>query len=264
MPELPEVETIRRDLAKFVLHERILSVQVRDKRILKGLKPGILIGKEIVEVQRRGKAVIFCLKPNGYWVVQPKMTGQLIYGQDNEKSKLTFRLSNGAHLNYNDQRLFGKLTFVRELNEMDFLRTLGPEPLAEEFTGEWLAGRMKKRTTSIKAFLLNQNFVAGIGNIYASEILFRSGIKPQKQAGSLKMREIQTLHQQTIEVLAEAIKLRGTSMNTYLDASGQKGGFMKRIKVYGREHEPCPICQTPITRILQNGRSSFFCKRCQR
>jgi len=263
MPELPEVETIRRDLAKLILRKKILSVQVRDKRILKGLNTQQLTDRTISDIQRRGKAIIIAFKPLGFLVVQPKMTGQLVYGKENEKSKLTFNLSNAAYLNYNDQRLFGKLTFVRELNEMDFLRTLGPEPFDEQFTDEWLAGQIGKRKTSIKALLLNQNIIAGIGNIYASEILFYAGIRPQRPAYSLKKREIQTLHQKIIQVLSEAINLRGTSMNTYIDASGQKGGFMKRIRIYGRENEQCFVCRTPITRIVQNGRSSFFCRRCQ-
>lgn len=263
MPELPEVETIRQDLLKLVLHKKILSVKVRDKRILKGFNPYQLIGKKIIDLKRRGKAIIIVFRPRGYLVIQLKMTGQLIYGKENKDSKLAFRLSKGEYLNYNDHRLFGKLSFISELKESNFLKGLGPEPLGVQFTTDWLVRQLGKRRTSIKALLLNQNFIAGIGNIYASEILFHAGIKPQRPAYSLEKQEIQTLRQKIIEVLNEAIKLRGTSMNTYLDASGQKGGFISRLKVYHRENESCFACQRPITRLVQNGRSSFFCRRCQ-
>ncbi|HLF18980.1 MAG TPA: bifunctional DNA-formamidopyrimidine glycosylase/DNA-(apurinic or apyrimidinic site) lyase [Candidatus Omnitrophota bacterium] len=269
MPELPEVETIRLDLQKVLPGLRITDISVYDQRILKTNDQPTFIkeikDKTIQSVSRRGKMIVMPFKEGGYLLVHLKMTGQLIYGQrlKLKETKLVFGLSDGNHLNYNDQRLFGRLSFVQQLNDDAFLREIGPEPLEASFNEDWIKGQLKRRRIPIKTFLLNQNFIAGIGNIYASEILFDARINPTKAARRLTREEIASLRHSTVHVLKKAIKYRGTSMRNYRDSNGEKGRFINRIKVYNKEHESCPICHSEIKRIVQNGRSTFFCQRCQ-
>lgn len=273
MPELPEVETIKRDLAKTILGKRIEETVIFDKRVIKDLSNRNFIqqikGCEFKDIWRRGKAIVIAFDQQKYLVVQVKMTGQLIYQpQWNQESRLketkvAFRLSNGHYLLYNDQRLFGWLYLVGDLKTVPYLTTIGPEPLKDEFTTQWLYNALKKRKTPIKTLLMNQNFLAGIGNIYASEILFRAGIHPQKVSLKLNKKEIDALHLSIKDILEEAIRYRGTSIRNYRDVEGKKGKFMNRIRVYGREKESCYVCKEPIHRIVQCGRSTFFCKHCQ-
>ncbi len=267
MPELPEVETIKRDLAQRIIGQKIIGVEVRDTLVVRSPVPEefarCLLNQEITGVRRRAKAVIIQLQPGGFLVVQLGMTGQLIVGQKSVGARVIFRLSNGAHLSYNDQRRFGRLNFIDDLSELKYFQTAGVEPLEKEFSQGWLLEALKKKAAPIKSFLMNQHFIAGIGNIYASEILFRAKINPKKRADKLNKEQIKTLHQTTVDVLKEAIKYRGSSVNNYRDAGGQKGKFVNRIKVYGRENEGCFFCRAPIKRIVQAGRSTFFCQTCQ-
>ena len=181
-----------------------------------------------------------------------------------KETKIIFRLSNGQYLNYNDQRLFGWFFLVKDLDQVPYLNTIGPEPLEGDFSPEWLKESLKKRTSPIKPLLMNQHFVAGIGNIYASEILFKAHIHPKKRANRLTKKQIDLLHQCTIDVLNESIEARGTSMRNYRDSKGEKGSFMNRIKVYGKTNEPCPACKSKIKRIVQAQRSTFYCSQCQK
>ena len=273
MPELPEVETIKRDLEKKLIGQKILAVTVHDPRVIRNCSSAAFIknlkNKTFRDVSRRGKAIILSFTDPGYWIVQPMMTGQLILrprldASSHRFAKVTLRLSNGYDLNYNDQRLFGRLNFYRTLDNIEFFQSLGPEPFGGDFSLPWLKNALAQRSVPIKNLLMHQNFVAGIGNIYASEILFASGIKPTRPAKSLIKKEIEILHKKTIEILEEAIQCRGTSMNSYRDAGGQKGNFIDRIQVYGREGQPCFKCQKNVERLVQAGRSTFFCRRCQK
>lgn len=267
MPELPEVETIKKDLEKQLIGQKIINVQVNDPMVVRGLSQDEFVkrlsGKSISDIQRRGKAIIFNLEPEDFLIIQLVMTGQLIYGKRLENAKVTFELSSGGFLNYNDQRRFGRLNVVKNLNELKFLQTLGLEPLNKQFSLNWFQGDLKKHKTSIKSLLMNQNVIAGIGNIYASEILFRSKINPQRRACRLSGQQVKILHQAVIDVLKEAIRLRGSSVRNYRDARGRRGRFLNYIQVYGRENKKCVICERPIIRIIQSGRSTFFCRRCQ-
>ena len=273
MPELPEVETIKRDLEKKILNQNIVRVFIHDGRVIRNSSHRSFIknltGKTFAEISRRGKALIFKFRGSGYLVVQLMMTGQLIYStktpsNKNSPLKVSFHLSNNSYLNYNDQRLFGRLYFVQNLNEVKFFQAIGPDPLTADFDIHWLKEALARRKMPIKPLLMNQNFLAGIGNIYASEILFAAGIHPQRAAKTLNQKETHSLHAKIKEILNEAIRLRGTSMNNYRDASGQKGNYMNRIKVYGREGDPCLVCQSLVERFAQGGRSTFFCRRCQK
>lgn len=280
MPELPEVETIARDLRRKILGQRIQDIAVYDNRVIRqpaGQFVKSLKGRRLNKVSRRGKALILELDNGRYFVIQLIMTGQLIDStrpRQDKVTKVSLRLSSGRYLHYNDQRLFGRLQVVDTLEQIPYFCKLGPEPLADGpleaslakdgFSPSWLAKKLKGKKVPIKALLMDHTFVAGIGNIYASEILFQSRINPKRPAHRLKKEEVNKLHAATRKILTEAIRWRGTSINTYRDANGEKGWFIRRIKVYGRENEDCFRCKTPLSKILQRGRSTFFCPRCQR
>ncbi len=272
MPELPEVETIVRDLRKKICGLDIVSLKIHDGRVVRQSTEKEfsrkLIGQEIKNISRRGKAIIIELtEAKSYFVVQLMMTGQLIFSLDENPqrdTKVTFHLSNKTCLHYNDYRTFGRLLVVTNIDEMPYFKTLGPEPLEKHFTVTWLVQELQKKRTAIKPLLLNHGFVAGIGNIYASEILFASRIDPRRPALTLRKEEIYLLHRETRKVLREAIRFRGTSMNTYRDAKGEKGNFLNRIKVYGRENEECFSCRALLVKDFQSGRSTFYCPECQK
>lgn len=276
MPELPEVETIRRDLQTHVSGLTIRNVEVFDSRVIAGQTPESFIrrlrGKTMMAFDRRGKSLIITLKPRGFLVIQPKMSGYVIYhpslkraDQTAERSKLkaVFELSNKSALHYNDHRMFGKLYGVDDLSSVKHLNQLGPEPLAPEFTAAVLTTRLR-RTTPVKVALMNQELVAGIGNIYASEILFDAGIDPRRPSRSLAPSEIRRLHRSIPKILKQAIRMRGSSLRDYRDTSGQKGDFVRCIRVYNRAGESCLRCGHKIQSIVQAQRSTFFCGSCQK
>ncbi len=272
MPELPEVETVKRDLIQYLPGQCIDVVRILDARVIRGIPPKKfaeeLKGKTFKDISRRGKAIICKLDDGQHLIVQLMMTGQLVHAASLSKSplketKVIFELSNGSYLNYNDQRLFGRLSLIQKLEDFKHFAILGPEPFDASFNPKFIKESLKRRSVAVKSALMDHTFVAGIGNIYASEILFRSRINPRRRANRLKSDEIKCMHKMTLEVLDEAIRYRGSSMRNYRDGQGQKGQFNQRIKVYAREHEPCVCCHKPIIKIVQGGRSTFFCKNCQ-
>lgn len=269
MPELPEVETITRDLQTAINGLIVKDIEVFDSRVIKDLTPKVfrakLTNQKIQDIQRRAKAIIISFESGVHMVVQVRMTGQLIYGQQEilKETKVRFQLCNGEYLNYNDQRLFGWLIFAKDLKQVSYLTSVGPEPLLDEFNPHWLKKSLKKRVSPIKPLLMNQDFVAGIGNIYASEILFKAAVRPTRKANRLKNKEIESLYKATVDILTKAIEHRGCSMRNYRDSFGKKGSFMNYIKVYAREGDSCMICKNPIKKIVQAGRSTFYCQRCQ-
>jgi len=267
MPELPEVETIVRDLSKSLKRKTLVEVVVKDAFLLRQPARDFIRrirAQAVLKITRRGKAIIVHLGSGEFLVVQLMMTGQLIAnGQEDKHTRIKFVLSEGQYLLYNDQRRFGQLRVVAALDEIKHFNILGPEPFAKEFTPDFMRAAFKKTSRSIKTVLLDHTFVAGIGNIYACEILFRSLISPKREAKRISLLEAQTIHRYIVEVLKEAIKHRGSSMRNYRDGSGQKGRFSERIAVYARQGMPCPRCQRLIVRIVQAGRSTFYCGHCQ-
>ncbi len=271
MPELPEVETIVRGLRGKVLHRTIKEVRVYDPLVIRGQGPGEFIqklqGRRLENILRRGKAIIIKLDNRSYFVIQLMMTGQLILQdspQELKETRVRLRLCDDRYAHYNDHRRFGRLQVTENLKQIPYFRKLGPEPLGGGFSVEWLKKILREKRVSIKTLLMDSTFIAGIGNIYASEILFQSHIHPGRQACQLKKKEIENLHMATQAVLTQAIRLRGTSINTYRDAKGQKGLFAHHLQVYGREDEDCPRCGRVVVRIVQHGRSTFLCPQCQR
>ncbi|MDO8304025.1 MAG: bifunctional DNA-formamidopyrimidine glycosylase/DNA-(apurinic or apyrimidinic site) lyase, partial [Sedimentisphaerales bacterium] len=218
---------------------------------------------------RRGKAIVISLKPKGYLIIQPKMSGYLMFGKKASNLEITsatkavFRLSNDAVLHYNDHRMFGWLYYVEDLKAVKYFQNLGPEPLEKNFTVDLLKASLSRRVSPIKVVLMNQAVVAGIGNIYASEILFDVKIDPRRKATSLKAAEMKKLHASIQKTLRVAIEARGSSLRDYRDTSGQKGNFVQLIKVYNRAGKSCPRCKGVIQKIVQAQRSTFSCPHCQ-
>lgn len=263
MPELPEVETVARSIAPLV-GRRIVTAEFRCLRILRGGDPDrmaeALAGRKIAGVKRYGKFLVLPLTGGGYLTIHLGMTGRLLLGGPAGKhTHAIFTFDRGALL-FDDSRQFGCIEYSEEFPKR--VARLGPEPL-EISAAEFAAG-MKRRRTIVKALLLNQAFVRGIGNIYADEALFRAGIHPQTIAARLRKERAYKLHAAIREVLSEAIAAGGSSISDYVDAEGRKGFFQFQHRVYGREGEPCAACGSKIRRVLVAQRSSHFCPRCQK
>ena len=261
MPELPEVETVARGLRRTIVGRRILSVRlgktdfIDDPAALELHLPG----RQIEAVERYGKFIAMRLD-RGYLVVHLGMTGKQL--NDAPLTKWThaiFTLDEGT-LHYDDQRQFGRIEYGAELPER--VAALGPEPL--EISLADFTKRVKSRKAPIKAVLLNQAVVRGVGNIYADEALFRAGVHPKQVAGSLSKPRIERIYNAMREVLAEAIESRGSSVSNYVDAEGRKGSFQLAHRVYRRTGKPCVKCGTEIKRTLIAQRGTHFCPKCQR
>lgn len=266
MPELPEVETIKRDLEKIILGKKITEVLVHQPVVIREptvakFKQGIE-GQVVRNIFRRAKVLILELSNGKSIVIHLKMTGQLVYPGGGNKSRVAFKFFNGQIMDFNDQRLFAQLRLLDDWKSWEFIKELGPEPLdltLIEF--KTMIGSKKSR---IKPLLMDQTFISGIGNIYAAEILFRAKINPARKANSLTDKEKDSLLGQIKKVLQGAIKSGGSSVDAYVRLSGEKGDFLRQHQVYDRTAQPCFICQTPIKKIVLAGRGTFFCPKCQK
>ena len=263
MPELPEVETVTRSIAPLV-GRQIVSAEFRTTRVLRGGDPDRMAarvqGRRIEAVKRYGKFILLSIEGGGYLMVHLGMTGRLLLGGPPGKhTHAIFTLDQGELL-YDDSRQFGCVEFSEEFPPR--VARLGPEPLEVPF--EDFASGLKRRKTRIKALLLNQVFLRGLGNIYADEALFRAGIHPLAIASRIRGERARRLFDSIVEVLSEAIAAGGSSISDYVDAQGRKGFFQLSHRVYQRTGEPCVNCQTPIRRLLVAQRSSHFCPRCQK
>ena len=266
MPELPEVETIKRDLEKVIVGKKITEVCVHHPAVVR--QPSVeeftkgIEGAVIKNILRRAKVLILELSNGRSLVVHLKMTGQLVYPGSGVKSRVSFHLSDGKNLDFNDQRLFGELRLLDDWRSLKFIQGLGPEPfdISETQFKEMLA----KKKTKIKPLLMDQSFISGIGNLYAAESLFRGRIHPERPANSLLDKEKELLFQEIKATLKEAIQSGGSSIDDYVRLSGEQGSYVKYHKVYGREGKPCLVCKSSIKRIVLGGRGTFFCPGCQR
>ncbi len=274
MPELPEVETIRRSLEQKLKGKTFVGVEVLMDKMLKGVTPDKageeITGKKITSIERRGKYLIIRLSGGKSMVIHLRMTGQLVHcPSEKEKAKHThivFQFNDKSQLRFVDQRQFGKVQLVAddELDSLSGLKDLGIEPLSAGFTRELFKKELRNRRTKIKPLLLDQTFIAGIGNIYADEALFRARINPERVAATLSPREVSLLYKAIKDVLLEGIENKGTSIRDYIDGEGNRGSNQDNLRVYGREGEPCPRCGKPIERKVIGGRSSHFCHKCQK
>jgi formamidopyrimidine-DNA glycosylase len=269
VPELPEVETVRRSLERLIAAQCIREVTVREARLRKTIAPSFaaaLAGRTIQQVGRRGKYLYLELDNGLIWLVHLGMTGQLIVCDSREPLRthdhIVIDLSDNRCLRYNDTRRFG-LMAVGTADEIEALIALGVEPLSVKFSTPYLWDKVQRTQRTIKDVIMDQRVVAGVGNIYASELLFRAKVQPSRNAATLQLRETEQIVKATKAVLQEAIKHKGSSISDYLDGEGQPGSFQKRFRVYDREGKPCRSCATPIQRATRGGRSSFFCPTCQ-
>jgi formamidopyrimidine-DNA glycosylase len=293
VPELPEVETIRRQLEPAVVGRRIESVRVLDERWTQPASPraveGALTGRRIEGVERRGKYLVLPLDDGRALVMHLRMTGNLLLREpDEERVRVLERerlgaprlyesstdlrhlraelaLDDGSRLLFTDLRRFGHAV-VLEPAEIEgyFATRLGIEPLSGDLTPEALAELAAGRNAPLKSFLLTQTRVAGIGNIYADEALHRAALHPLSPAGSLRIEDCERLARGIVEALEAGLRLGGASMDDYLDARGERGAMQDEFLVHTREGEPCPRCGEPIRRIVVGGRSTYYCAACQR
>ncbi len=266
MPELPEVETIKRDLEKVILGKKITEVCVHNPTIIR--EPSVdkfkkgLTGVIIKNILRKGKVLILELSNGKSLVIHLRMTGQLVYPGDAKKSRVSFHFSDGKTLDFNDQRLFAELRLLDDWRSLKFIQGLGPEPF--DLNVDKFKVMLSGKKTKIKPLLMDQAFISGIGNLYAAECLFRAKIDPQRPANSLTDKEKEALFKKIKEVLSEAIHYGGSSVDNYVRVSGKKGSYVAYHKVYGREGKPCLVCKAPIKRINLGGRGTYFCPRCQK
>jgi formamidopyrimidine-DNA glycosylase len=275
MPELPEVETVRRGLLKRLPGKTITGVRVLRAESIACPDPAQFArqikGKTFGDVWRRGKYVIFELNRGAKLVAHLRMSGRLLVGKKlavrQEHVRVRLQLDNGEELVFEDMRVFGRLWYVPQSRQVEeivpALAELGPEPL-ENLSAAYMQAQLATRKQPIKSALLDQTLIAGIGNIYADESLHLSGINPSKPSRELNYRELTLLCKNIKQVLRRAIELRGSSLRNYTDSAGVNGGYQNRAHVYGREGEPCHNCGTRIERVKLSGRSSHFCPTCQK
>ncbi len=284
MPELPEVETIRRDLERVLLGKDITDVSIRNKRLVRGDQVTFLahtIGNQFSRIARRGKLLQFHLAHSDQVLhVHLKMTGQLICqvaggfiagghpsakieALPNAYTHVIFTFEDGTVLYFNDVRTFGYVALMSPQEHAQALSKFGPEPFDESLTPAAFQQALSGKRT-VKAVLLDQSVIAGIGNIYADEICFRALVLPQRRVDTLSREEKKRLYNAMRSIMKLAVEKRGTTFSNFVDAAGKKGGYMEYLKVYGRKGERCIRCgSTPITKIVVAGRGTHFCALCQ-
>jgi formamidopyrimidine-DNA glycosylase len=273
MPELPEVQTVLTTLQPRLLGRRIEQVEVFLEKIIKSPHPQefvtLLRGRSITGLGRRGKYLLLELDGSRLLVVHLRMTGRLVYSSpDTPREKhthLVFHLNNGDELRFQDMRQFGTMSLMRIESFEAFCsqKDLGPDALDPALTRDLFEKRFQGRRGQIKKLLLDQSPVAGIGNIYANEILWRARIHPERTTASLTPVDMEGLYRAMRSVLKEAVAGRGTTLRDYVDGEGNPGNFQSQLAVHGREGEPCPKCGKEIIRLKTGGRSSFVCSGCQ-
>lgn len=273
MPELPEVETIRRSLEKYIVGRKIASVKVLLPRTIKSSKAAVFClrvqGQKIVQTGRRGKYLLLYLKSTDALVFHFRMTGRLYrrttYIPHSKYVRVLFQLDDGGWLFFEDVRTFGEIHLLSagELEVYPAFLRMGPEPLTEAFAPQTLGEALQKSGQCIKGFLLDQKKVVGIGNIYADEALFFAGIHPLRKAGSLNRDEIFRLHRAVNQVIAEAIADGGTTFRDYVDGEGKVGAHQHKLHIYQRDGKPCIVCGARIAKIRVVGRGTCFCPQCQ-
>ncbi len=275
MPELPEVETVMRGLRGPLEGRRIVEAEVRVPALRWPLPEGLgerLTGRRVTGLTRRAKYILMALEGEETLIAHLGMSGRMIIlprGSNRPPEKhdhVVLRTEEGMELRFNDARRFGMmdLTPSKDLAQHRLLASLGPEPLAAIFDGPYLARALAGKMTPIKAALLDQRIVAGIGNIYACEALFFAGLSPQRLARNVQGKRAEALASAVKDVLTRAIEAGGSSLRDYVQSDGELGYFQHQWAVYGREEEPCPACENSVRRMVQSGRSSFYCPSCQR
>jgi len=269
MPELPEVETIRRDLAGRLLGQSVQSLKVLDSLLMKPATArhfeDRVVGKPWTAIKRHGKYLWVELQDSWRILFHLRMTGQLVLGKQPGigRCRLVMNFSNGEMLSFYDQRRFGEVRLLTPGDQQLSAGPLGPDAL-EGLTRDMFVRLMKHRTTKLHPLLLDQKVLAGVGNIYSQEALFRANLRPSKQARQLSETQSVTLFESLQNVLRQALELRGTSSRNYRDAMGQEGAAQTLHAVYRRGGKPCPRCETTLRVIRLGGRGTVYCPECQR
>jgi len=288
MPELPEVETVRRGLHDLIIGRKVKTVEHDTPKGFPNAPADVeqfLVNASVTDVRRRAKVLLIDLSTNYTLVIHLKMTGQLVFigaekqrfgaGHPNDSligqlpdrsTRVTFTFADDSHLYFNDQRKFGwvKLMPTLEVPNIDFMKKVGPEPLEDDFTAEEFAERFKRRAkTSIKAALLDQTVVAGVGNIYADESLWGAKIHPKRLVNTITSTEYKKLYTELRSVMNLAIEKGGSTDKNYVNAEGKRGSYMDFARVFRREGQPCPRCGTAIVKFKAAGRGTHVCPYCQ-
>ena len=291
MPELPELETIRSDLNSALINKKIEKIEILDEKVIgKDDKKGYygLEASKIIDIERQGKLLAFLLSNDKYLLVHLKMTGQLVLKSNkdiiagghpfsskdknsaigsalpNKHTRFVIHFSSQKSLFFNDIRRFGYINLVNKDQWLKIKSLYGPEPLKKEFSLSKLKAIFVNRKAPIKAILLNQKLISGLGNIYVDEALFLAKIDPRREAGSLSEQEIERLFKAIVKVIKEAIKYRGTTFSDYVDSAGRAGNFSNRLKVFSRQGQSCLKCDNIIKKIKVTGRGTHICENCQK
>jgi formamidopyrimidine-DNA glycosylase len=267
MPELPEVETIRRDLEHKIVGKTLCNLEVKERvHLLKNCSASELkktmIGQRLMAMKRRGKYLLFCFEKS-VLVLHLRMSGRLLL-EPAKHTRLVLEFSKNKTIYFDDARRFGALylSSQKELEDLPTLQKLGIEPFSKDYSLKNFRFKLNSKQ-EVKRWLLDQSKITGVGNIYACEALFEARINPERVANLLSTPESKRLFEAVLEILKRAIESKGTSIDSYRMPSGELGNFQKNFSVYDRLKEPCHRCQTPISRISQAGRSTYFCPNCQ-
>lgn len=280
MPELPEVETLRLGLEKYVVGHKIEVVEVKVPKLFQG-KPQEVMGAKVIGVRRMGKGLIIDLDNGNSMAIHVKLTGQLIYRDEKTKDEplskekvgtlpssathVIFTLDKGAMLYYNDRRRFGwiKVLPTSEVGELPYFKGMGPEPF-KDLTLEKFQNVIKNSNTVIKPLIMDQKKIGGIGNIYANDALFLSKIDPRRKAKTLSDEEIEKLYKAVHTVMEKGIKYGGASELNFVNVLGQEGGYQNHTLIYGRQGDKCENCGGTVKKIFLGGRGTYFCENCQK
>lgn len=287
MPELPEVETVRTQLLPVLKGRTITSVEVFHSKTIdhNAEFANILTGKTMSTIERVGKLLIFSFlhERDLYMLAHLKMTGQFFYSQQqtvtaggghsihtqditdlpNKHTRVTFELDDRHYLHFNDMRLFGYIKLVDEKQMNTARKHFGPEPIHKDFPVEDFVQKIRKRKTTVKAALLDQTLIAGLGNIYVDEALFKAKIRPTRRCYRLSKREVATIAHQAGEVMRQSIHVGGTTFQHFLNTTGGTGNYTDQLKVFGKQGTLCQICATPIQKTKVAGRGTHYCPHCQ-
>ncbi len=270
MPELPEVETTCRGIAPHIIEKKVKKIIIRNAQLRYPIPenlPQDLTGQTINQVTRRGKYILLH-SDTGVAIIHLGMSGTLrIVESETGAEKhdhVDIIFDHGKCLRLRDPRRFGCLLWTpTDPLQHRLLKPLGPEPLSGNFNGSYLYNLSRKRTVAIKQFIMNSHIVVGVGNIYASEALFQASINPKRQAGQVSLKLYQTLIIAIQDVLSRAISQGGTTLRDFYNSEGKPGYFQQKLNVYGRDNQPCHHCNTPILKIQQGQRATYYCKQCQ-
>ncbi len=270
MPELPEVETTRKGIKPYIENQKVVDVIVRQAKLRWPIPEEIqdMVGQTINAVERRGKYILLKVQ-KGTTLIHLGMSGSLRIlevGTPHEKhDHVDIIFENNKLIRLRDPRRFGAVLWtIQNPLKHKLLRSLGPEPLTDDFNTNYLYQQSRGRTVSIKQFIMNGHVVVGVGNIYACESLFKAGISPKRSAGKISKARYQKLLEVIKEVLAAAIEQGGTTLKDFVQAEGSPGYFQQQLNVYGRADEPCLVCNSAVKKMTQGQRSTFYCAKCQR